>query len=192
MQHSDEPWSLRPEDFPASGTPEDKLRFLVRYAVLAPSFRTSSPGASRSARGVIGLYADLSRRQLAAVQPARPLRQPGLRPGEPDPGGDALRLRPRDRLLPMCEKTSWVAQIRLSARDPEVALREPLLDAITRRRTQHGAYASRPIDPASLGELRACCRDPACPCAFAGRIDSAAVAKRCRAPTRSPSATPSI
>ena len=161
MQQSDDPWSLRPEDFPASGTPEEKLRFLVRYAVLAPSFRNTQPWRFEVGDGRIGLYADLSRRQRAADLSQRDLYVSlGCALENLILAAAHFGFAQEIVYFPLCEEDELVAQIRIPAQDPGAARHEPLLDAITRRRTPHGAYASRPVDPAALGELRACCREP--------------------------------
>jgi nitroreductase len=39
----DDPWSVESADFPQSGTPRDKLAFLLNYAVLAPSILGTEP-----------------------------------------------------------------------------------------------------------------------------------------------------
>lgn len=48
-------------DFPAGGTAEDKLNFLLKYAILAPSSHNSQPWLFRVSRGAVELYADRSR-----------------------------------------------------------------------------------------------------------------------------------
>ena len=39
----DNPWMANPTDFPADGTPNEKLLFLLNYAVLAPSILNTQP-----------------------------------------------------------------------------------------------------------------------------------------------------
>src|SRR6185295_227447 len=56
-----EAWSVRESDFPKHGTPEEKLRFLVRYAILAPSPRNSQPWRFEVDARRVCVYADLSR-----------------------------------------------------------------------------------------------------------------------------------
>src|SRR6266511_6426653 len=63
-----EAWNISPEDFPADGTSEEKLWFLVRYAVLAPSSHNTQPWLFRIHGNVIELHADLIR-ALPVVDP---------------------------------------------------------------------------------------------------------------------------
>jgi hypothetical protein len=49
------------EGFPTDGSLEDKLNFLIRYAILAPSLRNSQPWNFRVEDGAINLFLDNSR-----------------------------------------------------------------------------------------------------------------------------------
>ena len=42
----EDPWKVSEEDFPRLGESEEKLRFMLNYAVLAPSGTTPNPGSS--------------------------------------------------------------------------------------------------------------------------------------------------
>jgi len=61
-------WRVREGDFPSGGTQDDKLRFLVRYAILAPSSHNTQPWSFRVSGGQLTLLADRSRR-LPVVDP---------------------------------------------------------------------------------------------------------------------------
>lgn len=54
-------WEISEHDFPRSGTPEEQLGFLVRYAILAPSTHNSQPWKFRVSGNVLELIADRSR-----------------------------------------------------------------------------------------------------------------------------------
>lgn len=56
-----EPWNISHEMFDALKTEEQKLRFLVRYAVLAPSSHNSQPWSFAVSDSYIDLIPDLSR-----------------------------------------------------------------------------------------------------------------------------------
>ncbi len=58
---SADPWQVDAAAFPRNGTAIEKLRFFLRYAVLAPSNHNSQPWAVRIARDHIDLLADRSR-----------------------------------------------------------------------------------------------------------------------------------
>jgi hypothetical protein len=55
-------------EFPATGTEAEQLRFLLRYAVLAPSSHNSQPWSFRLENGGVALFAD-RRRRLPVVDP---------------------------------------------------------------------------------------------------------------------------
>jgi hypothetical protein len=54
-------WNVQERDFPATGTPEEKLKFVLNYAILAPSSHNTQPWRFKIDSGVIYLYADRSR-----------------------------------------------------------------------------------------------------------------------------------
>jgi hypothetical protein len=155
-----EPWDLHENDFPATGSLGEQLRFLVRYAVLAPSFRNLQPWRFEVDGRLVALYVDLGRRQRAAD-----LRQRDLYASL----GCALEnllvaaahfgLRYEVDYFPLLEEDELVAQARFSPPAGAAPLGEPLLQAITRRHTQHGRYADRTIESAVLDELRGCGRE---------------------------------
>lgn len=67
--HPLEPWNVSEDEFPAKGSMYDKLKFFLRYAILAPSIRNTQPWAFRIlSNNTIELYADTSR-ALTVVDP---------------------------------------------------------------------------------------------------------------------------
>jgi len=63
-----EAWTVREEEYPADGTALEQLRFLVRYAILAPSNQNSQPWIWREDGEGLRLYADKTR-QLVVADP---------------------------------------------------------------------------------------------------------------------------
>lgn len=63
-----EGWTQVEKTFPSEGTPGDKLRFLLEYAVLAPSSRNAQPWLFRVVDDTIELYADRGR-SLPVIDP---------------------------------------------------------------------------------------------------------------------------
>ena len=61
-------WNVREADFPSSGTLFDQLKFLLRYAVLAPSGPNTQPWKLSIKGNEISLIADYSR-SLPFVDP---------------------------------------------------------------------------------------------------------------------------
>ena len=62
------PWNVSEEGFPLQGEPEEKLRFLLNYAVLAPSGHNTQPWLFRLSADEVELYADRTR-GLPVVDP---------------------------------------------------------------------------------------------------------------------------
>jgi len=66
--HLDDSWNVSEEEFPLQGGPEEKLRFVLNYAVLAPSGHNTQPWLFRLNGDEVELYADRTR-GLAVVDP---------------------------------------------------------------------------------------------------------------------------
>lgn len=67
-EYSLNPWSVSEADYPANAGPVDKLRFLLNYAVLAPSGHNSQPWLFKLAGDEVELRADRAR-ALPVVDP---------------------------------------------------------------------------------------------------------------------------
>jgi hypothetical protein len=63
-----EPWAVRESDYPAAADTEQKIRFLLRYAILAPSGHNTQPWRFRIRDNAVELLADRTR-GLAVVDP---------------------------------------------------------------------------------------------------------------------------
>ena len=63
-----DPWKVSDDIFPRSGEAEERLRFLLNYAVLAPSGHNTQPWLFRVGNGEVDLYADRTR-GLPVVDP---------------------------------------------------------------------------------------------------------------------------
>src|SRR3712207_9052562 len=53
-----DPWLTREADFPSGGAPRDRLRFVLNYAVLAPSGHNTQPWRFRLGERHVDLLAD--------------------------------------------------------------------------------------------------------------------------------------
>lgn len=62
------PWQIEESDFPADGTTSEKLKFLINYAILAPSGHNTQPWSFIIVNDAIELYADQTR-ALPLVDP---------------------------------------------------------------------------------------------------------------------------
>jgi hypothetical protein len=152
-------WAIDERDFPHTGTATEKLRFLLGYAVLAPSSHNSQPWRFRIDRDCVELYEDVSR-ALPVVDPQRrelliscgaalqflliALRRFGV----------GARLEPRAEAGP-----GPLARVCVAGSAPDAHEDEALVRAMTLRRTNRAAFEQRPIPAAVLGRLEEAARE---------------------------------
>lgn len=141
------PWKVSSDEFPTGGDAAEKLVFLLRYAVLAPSGHNTQPWLFGVDGHAVELYADRMR-GLAVVDPEDreltiscgaalfnlrvALRRFGFRDDAydllPDPGDPDL-----------------LARVRLEPGAPPTAEEQALFEAIPQRRTTRSAYDEREV-----------------------------------------------
>lgn len=151
-----DPWSVDAADFPAAGNAEEKLAFLLNYAVLAPSILNSQPWRFRLRGATVELIADRSLRF--------PVMDPDARELTISCGAALLNLRIAARSFgqdldvatgagPGPLDPLAVATVRegAAATAEEVRLR----DCILQRRTYRNAFAPEPIPARAQDILRA-------------------------------------
>ncbi|MBU4227791.1 hypothetical protein KJ813_02595 [bacterium] len=153
------PWQIQEQDFPHEGSSADKLEFLLRYAILAPSGHNSQPWKFSVSEDEIQIFADKTR---------------WLRVGDPKQVnlhiavGCAL-----ENLLIAAEHFGYGHQVTYFPRPNQEELvvtvkfisygqpspfREPaLFRAIPNRHTNRKAYEKRPIPKSDLRRLQNCC-----------------------------------
>ena len=68
-----EAWNVKESDFPSNGSREEKLAFLLNYAILAPSSHNSQPWKFNVTNDSILVFADRSRRLQVADRDQREL-----------------------------------------------------------------------------------------------------------------------
>jgi hypothetical protein len=137
---------LHAHDFPTGGHPEERLRFLVRYAILAPSGHNTQPWLFRAHGDALDLLADRTR-ALPVVDPhdreltmscgaalhhltvaASAFGHPAAVATFPDPGDLDL-----------------LATVRLGGHRTPTADEAALFDAIPHRRTNRHRFDDRPL-----------------------------------------------
>jgi len=150
---SETAWLIDPDAFPASGTPREKLAFLVRYAVLAPSGHNTQPWRFVLSDHHVDVVADMSR-ALRMVDPhdremtiscaaaaetlLAALRAFGL-------GGELLP-------LPQLDAPDVIARVALSPQPSGGPIDRKMLHAISSRRTVRRPYADTAV-PAGVQTL---------------------------------------
>jgi nitroreductase len=148
------PWRVRPEDFPRHGRDAEKLCFLLRYAVLAPSSHNVQPWAFRLREGGVVVLLDRERRLPVADPDGRELT---LSVGA---AVQNLRLAAARfgyfchvHPLPDPSQADVLADVTLREGGPADAVPVELFDAIVRRRTHRFEHDHRPLAPADRARL---------------------------------------
>lgn len=137
------PWAVRPADFPVGAGTKDKLRFLVNYAVLAPSGHNSQPWQFRLGENQVEVLADRSRR-LPVVDPDdRELTMSCAAAAETmAQAARAFGLVPKFDPLPERGDPNVIARIEIASAParPETPEVTEVTDAILRRRTTRSDF----------------------------------------------------
>lgn len=153
-------WRPDPAGFPEAGTDDDRLRYLLGFAILAPSGHNTQPWLFRIRDGALDVLADRTR--------ALPVVDPNDRALAISCGAAIGMLREAGRrfgrevaiaLAPDPHEPDLLAQVRLNgpyAGDDGVRAR---FAAITRRRSTRMAYAPEPLPDALRDELEWLARD---------------------------------
>ncbi len=147
-------WDVADDEYPHLGTPADQLKFMLRYAVLAPSNHNSQPWRFEVRGNTVELYAD---------------RQRSLRVTDPDDrqlliscGCALFHLRvaiwhfghlDRTHLLPTPGKPDLLARVSLGDEDAPTAKQENLFAAIPKRRTNRQLFRDDPLPEELKQEL---------------------------------------
>ena len=158
-QHS--PWKIDERRFPADGPMEEKARFLLRYAVLAPSSHNTQPWRFAVRGPTIDVYADPERWLQVADRDRREMHiSVGCALENLLIAAEHFGLGHSTELLPEREEPELLARVHLEASGERAPHRPPeLFDAIAERRTTRQRYRERPVPEEALEKLRSCCVD---------------------------------
>lgn len=155
-------WEVSEQDFPYTASIQTQLRFLLRYAILAPSTKNSQPWAFSVQENRVHIIADLRRGQLIADPNRRELyislgcalenllvaaEHFGFRHGVsyfPEPGNDELAV------------TVLVAPGGV----PSHARAGATLNSIVRRHNDNSVFRATPVPDELRRRLMACCVEP--------------------------------
>ena len=155
-------WDISPDQFPRAGSAADRLRFLVHYAVLAPSTRNTQPWQFRVGDDSVEVFLDLSRWQRVADADQREMHiSIGCALENLAIAAAHFGYRSAIDCIASCQHPTQVARIRLMPHDvPPPAVGDPRFAAITRRHTNHGVYDGRPLTPADREAIAGISVDP--------------------------------
>ena len=149
-------WNIHPKEFPERAGRAEQIRFVLRYALLAPSTRNTQPWLFDSDSSRVRIYADFSRWQSVADADQRELHvslgcalENLLIASEQFELGHALKWFPPSPTGNLVAEINYIDKFKA---DPARPVR--LFEAITRRRTDHGVFDTRPVSDTILKQIR--------------------------------------
>ena len=147
-------WEIDSTDYPASESTDEKIGFLLRYAILAPSSHNSQPWRFRVSGNEVDIGADESRWLDAADPTKRELYiSVGCAIENLCVAAERFELEPRVEYHGGTD-TDTVATVTFREDSEPSTLRPPeLFDAITNRSTSHDPFDDRTLDTAVRDEL---------------------------------------
>ena len=150
------PWEISERAFPRKGKPSDKLRYLLNYAVLAPSGHNSQPWLFKIVGDSVELYADRRR--------ALPVCDPDDRELIMACGAALLNLRialrhfgyeGRVKILPEKNEPDLFARVNFGEKRRPTNEDTKLFQAMPRRRTNRMPFERRELPEKLLSDLKA-------------------------------------
>jgi nitroreductase len=152
------PWQVSPEDYDPAAPMPDRLKHLIRYAILAPSSHNTQPWLFHVGDEEIWLYADATRWLQVADPDQRELHislgcalENLLIAAEFFGFGYEVRIPPEEN------KDGPAVVVRFGGESEPCGFRGPdLLDCIPRRRTNHSIYDAKKIPDEVRFALFAC------------------------------------
>jgi len=153
------PWQINADDFPASGTSTEQCRFLIRYAILAPSSHNSQPWRFSADDGHVDILIDADRWLKVADDDQRELHiSLGCALENLLIAAEHFGFANEVTYFPDGDGKDLVASIHLETGGTATSLRPPVLfEMIATRHTNHTVYDSRTISGRDLDRLRECC-----------------------------------
>lgn len=155
------PWDVSREAFPREGSEADRLRFLLRYAVLAPSTRNTQPWRFRVEDDRIELHADLERWQRVADPDQREIFiSLGCALENLLIAARHFGYRSTADYLSGVDEATPAVRVRVEPGVPMTVTPDPRFEALCLRRTNHGVYDGSPVAADDLAALAEACSEP--------------------------------
>ena len=152
-------WQINAEDFPRQGSPRDRLKFLIQYAMLAPSAYNTQPWIFSVGDDAIQVFIDTTRwlQQLDEDQGDLHL-SVGCALENLLVAADHFGYRCQIDYFPSPTHPMLAAIVRLAAGDEGFSPRtDPLFEAIQRRSTDHHRFSGEQVPPPMIYRLTKCC-----------------------------------
>jgi hypothetical protein len=156
---STDPWQVEENQFPNNGSMVERLRFLARYAVLAPSSHNTQPWKFRISADRLDLFMDPERWLKVADDDQRELHiSIGCALENLLVAAEHFGLGHQTDYLPDPRNPMHAATVRFGEKGQRSAERAAdLFPMMVVRHTNHGEYDGRPIPAAVLDRLQDCC-----------------------------------
>jgi len=156
------PWEVSPEDFPSDFPIQEQLKFLLQYAVLAPSSKNTQPWRFSIGENTIGVFADLTRCQPVADCERRELYiSLGCAVENLLVASEQFGFSHEVSYFPQStnEELAAIVSFRPGG-TPSIYRAGITLASITARHTQHGLYRDEPVTEEVRRRLLDCCGAP--------------------------------
>jgi hypothetical protein len=147
MTTASAPWKVSIQDFPSTLPIQTQLKYLLQYAVMAPSTRNTQPWRFSIGQNTIGIFADLTRWQPVSDRDRRELYiSLGCALENLLVAAEQFAFRYEVQYFPERSKDDLVATVTLyPGGAPSPDRTGVSLNSIMARRTQHGPYRDEPI-----------------------------------------------
>ena len=153
-----DPRDVNAADFPHDGTTREKLMFLLRFAILAPSVHNTQPWKFSIDRDRVGLFCDAARWLQVADPDRRDLHlSMGCVLENLLVAARHFGYAPEVKYARVATKPNFIATVDLSRFEPPKRRRDAALDRLSTRHTAFGATESRAVTPSMLEELDKAC-----------------------------------
>src|SRR5215471_20060909 len=151
------PWQVVEQNFPENREAAEKLKFLLRYAILAPSSHNTQPWKFAVSRDEIRVRLNLDRWLRAADPDRRDLYiSLGCAIENLLVAAEHFGYSHEVEYLPELTDGRLVAAIKLRQDGAPGSSRRRLFGSIAERHTNHGEYQTRPISDHDLQQIQAC------------------------------------
>lgn len=148
-------WNVDEEDYPSSASMDEKLKFLLRYAVLAPSGPNNQPWKLAVNGNEVTVMADFDR-TLPDVEPANRTTYMSLGCLLTNllVAAEHFDLGYAVERFPDGIDAETIAVVKFKEDAEKLQFPPDLFDEITERHTNRGAYDDRPIEAEKIGAMK--------------------------------------
>ncbi|MCM2356929.1 MAG: nitroreductase family protein [Geobacteraceae bacterium] len=155
------PWQIREQDFPHQGSMPDKIRFLLGYAILAPSILNTQPWQFAVSGDELQVFADHERWLKVADWDQRNMyMSTGCALENFLIAADHFGYGAEVAYHPPTFRKGPIASVKLSPRgEASSSMRPELFAAIPRRHTNCDEYLERPIERGAMAKISGCCAE---------------------------------